>query len=216
MFRAIATLVVLSGSSLFFAAPSAEAGEIIINRGNLTFRIGTPDPRGVYYPQPAPQVVVPGHNHHHHHHHDGPSLRRVASLATYLSRSANSLHRETDWVMRRANHPAFRHLHDDVEQIERLADHLAHMAVRGQLNRHFQEDVAEIHDLLHHTVESLEFLQIQDTGAVYCTRGRVIVQGVSGRQLQMLARSVNRMIDVTHSLEEELDCSRGHLHHLDF
>lgn len=119
----------------------------------------------------------------------GPSFQHIDRLARQLERQARDLHDEVDAHFRPT--PQYRHLHNDVEELEQLADHIHDVIHRGASVNHLRADARKLDRLFHH-VEDL----VQDMG-----RSRTIDR----RAYFHLRQSLSRLEDTVHHLLDDLN-----------
>jgi hypothetical protein len=119
----------------------------------------------------------------------GPSFQHIDRLARQLERQARDLHEEVDNHFRPS--PQYRHLHDDVEELEELADHIHDVLHRGASVTHLRADARKLDRLFHH-VEDL----VRDMG-----RSRTIDR----RAYAHLRESLSRLEDTVHHLLDDLN-----------
>jgi hypothetical protein len=127
------------------------------------------------------------------------SFAHIDRLAVQLERDARAMHREVDLHFRRT--PQYRHLHDDVSEMERLARHIHEVVHRGASVRHLRSDVEELDRLFHHVEDLVEDL--------------ARFRGIDPYAFSHFRWSLRRMERTLHHLRDdlrELDHHHGHHH----
>lgn len=79
------------------------------------------------------------------------TYHHIDMLALQLQRQTRALHREVDLHFRHTRQ--YRHLHEDVEQMEHLAEHIHDVAHRHGSVAHLRADVEKLDRLYHHVEE---------------------------------------------------------------
>jgi hypothetical protein len=112
----------------------------------------------------------------------------IDSLAMKLQRQTQALHREVD--MHFKNTRAYRHLHQDIEQMEQAARHIHEVAHGHGSVAHIRADVEKLDRLYHHMEEVIQDLSHD--------------RRIDGQTIRHLRREVAGVGDTLHHLREDL------------
>lgn len=119
----------------------------------------------------------------------GPRFDHIDKLASQLERQARDLHKEVDAHFRRT--PQYRHLHEDVTEMARLAQHIHEVAHDEGDVRHLRADVKKLDRLFHHVEEVVDDLAHS--------------RGADRRAVRHIRGALKEMGRTLHHLREDLD-----------